>query len=139
MDEELQYLRQKKLKEMLGSMKTAEARRGEDHPIQLTDGSFDEVVRSQDLLLVDFWAPWCAPCRMVAPTIEALARDYSGRVAFGKLNTDDNPRVAQRFGIMSIPTLLLFKKGQPVDSIIGAVPRQQIEAMLKRHLRDGDS
>jgi thioredoxin len=80
--------------------------------------------------VVDFWAEWCAPCFILAPIIEELARDYP-QVGFGKLNTDENPEIASRYGVMSLPTVLLFKDGEPVDAIIGAVPREMIEARLK--------
>lgn len=89
--------------------------------ITFTDANFDEEVVKSDLpVIVDFWAPWCAPCRIVSPIIDELAKDYAGKVKVGKMNVDDNPQVAGTFGIMSIPTVLVFKKGQPVKSLIGA-------------------
>ena len=108
--------------------------------IDITDQSFEkEVLKSDVPVVVDFWAPWCAPCRMVAPVIEELARDYQGKIAFGKLNVDENPTIAMRYQIMSIPTLLIFKNGQLVDQKIGAMPRTVLEPELTRHLeQDGN-
>ncbi len=100
-------------------------------PKEVTDGTFDsEVVKSQVPTLVDFWAPWCGPCRMVAPIVEELAGEYAGKVNFVKLNTDENPVVATRYGIRSIPTLLVFKAGQPVGQIIGFRPKSDIKRRL---------
>jgi thioredoxin 1 len=96
----------------------------------LTDANWKTEVP----VLVDFWAEWCPPCRMIAPSIDALAAAYSGRARVGKLNVDENPAVAQAFGVRSIPTLLVFKGGQLVDQQIGAVPPPRIAAMLERHL-----
>jgi len=111
-------------------------RDGEGHPVTLTDADFERVIRSSQLpVLVDFWAAWCGPCRMLAPVIEELAREFQGRAVIGKLNVDENPRTAQRFGIMSIPTLLLFRQGQVVDRIVGVQPAQVIRQRLLRHIR----
>jgi thioredoxin 1 len=105
------------------------------HLLELTDSNFDnEALKSDKPVLVDFWAPWCAPCRMVGPIIEELAGTYSGKVKVGKLNTDDNPGVASRYGIMSIPTILLFKSGEVVDRIVGAVSKKDFEKMLSAHV-----
>lgn len=105
-----------------------------DAPVKITDGTFDEFVSKYSLTLVDCWAPWCGPCRIVGPIIDTLAKEYKGRVAFGKLNTDENVATATRFGIMAIPTMLVLKKGQLVDQIVGAVPKAKIEEALKRHM-----
>ena len=106
-----------------------------ENMIVLTDDSFaDDVAASDQPVLVDFWAPWCPPCRMIAPVLEALAMDYAGKVKIAKLNVDENPRTASAFGVASIPTLILFKGGRPVDVIIGARPRADIEGVIKKHV-----
>jgi len=103
-------------------------------PVTLSDDGFDPVVERYDLMVVDFWAPWCGPCMTMAPVIEELAGEYAGRVVFGKLNTDENPATTERFGIMGIPTLLLFQGGTEVERIVGAVPKQEIRNALDRFL-----
>jgi thioredoxin 1 len=103
--------------------------------VVLTDDNWKaEVLEAAGPVLVDFWAEWCPPCRMIAPSIEALATAYSGRAKVGKLNVDENPIVAQTFGVRSIPTLLVFKGGQVVDQQIGAVPQPRIAAMIEHQL-----
>ncbi len=99
----------------------------------LTDANFDEKVKGSPRLVVDCWAPWCGPCRMIAPTLEALAKDYDGKVAFAKLNTDEAAKTAMSLGIHSIPTLIFFKDGEQVERLTGAHPRANIEAVLKKH------
>lgn len=101
--------------------------------INLTDADFDAAVKSTQKLIVDCWAPWCGPCRMLAPTFEALARDYKGKVSFARLDTDQNPKTAMALGIHSIPTLVFFKDGKQVDRLTGAHPRANIEALIKKH------
>ncbi len=104
-------------------------------PVTITDANFDvEVVQSPIPVLVDCWAPWCGPCRMVSPIVDEIARDLAGSLKVGKLNVDENPLVASRFQIMSIPTLLIFKNGQVVDQIVGALPKNQIMARIKPHI-----
>ncbi|MEZ4553234.1 MAG: thioredoxin [Dehalococcoidia bacterium] len=101
------------------------------HPADTTDTTFDtDVLQSDTPVLVDFWAPWCGPCRMVAPIVEELAGEYDGRVKFLKLNTDENPRVASQFGIRSIPTLLVFKQGEIVGQIVGFRPKSDLQKRL---------
>ncbi len=101
--------------------------------LTLTDENFDETVKNNKLVLVDFWAAWCAPCRIIAPVIEEIAKENSGLVV-GKLNVDENPKKAAQFQIMSIPNLILFKEGKAVENIIGAVPKQNIMAKVSAHL-----
>jgi len=104
-------------------------------PIEITDSNFDAEVSKSDLpVLIDFWAVWCGPCKMVAPIVEELAKDYDGRAKIGKLDVDSNQQTAIKFGIRSIPTLLIFKNGQVVETIIGAVPKGSIAEKLNAHL-----
>jgi thioredoxin 1 len=136
-DDELEAIKQKKLAEL---QKVASARAtmaGLTEPVVLTDSNFASEVARYPIMLVDFWAPWCGPCRMVGPIVEQLAREYSGKVAFGKLNVDDNQMVAGSFGIQSIPTMMILKAGKVVDVIVGALPKAQIEMKLKQHLAGG--
>ncbi|MEK6300748.1 MAG: thioredoxin [Acidobacteriota bacterium] len=102
------------------------------HPITLTDANFAEVVERAPMpVLVDMWAEWCGPCRMIAPTIEQLATELAGRVIVGKMNIDDNPATPSRFGVRSIPTLLVFKDGREVDRLVGLMPKQEILQRLE--------
>ncbi|MBB01700.1 MAG: thioredoxin [Rubinisphaera brasiliensis] len=103
--------------------------------LEFTDGNFQtEVLSGDQPVLVDFWAPWCGPCKMMTPTIEELATDYAGKVRIGKLNTDDNPNTASEHGISAIPTLMLFKNGELVERLTGVVPKDQLATTLDKHL-----
>ena len=100
-------------------------------PIAVDDSNFDQMVLQADIpVLVDFWAAWCGPCRMVAPVVEELAQEYEGRISFAKVDVDQNPKTAGRYGIMSIPTLLLFKKGEPVSHIVGFRGKAELKQSL---------
>ncbi|VXD20298.1 thioredoxin 1 [Planktothrix serta PCC 8927] len=102
----------------------------------VTDASFKEdVLDSEILVLVDFWAPWCGPCRMVAPVVDEIAEQYAGQVKVVKLNTDENPAVASQFGIRSIPTLMIFQGGVKVDMVVGAVPKTTLAFTLEKYLK----
>lgn len=103
--------------------------------LELTDSNFEEVVLKSDKpVLVDFWAEWCGPCRMVGPVVEELAKEYEGKAVIGKLDVDNNPRIATEFGIMSIPALLFFKDGKVVDKQVGAVPKHVLANKLNAQL-----
>lgn len=137
-DEELEKIRAKKLKDVLGRASKGEekeaAKQNLAEPIVVTDTSFNDVIRNHRVVVVDCWAIWCPPCYMIAPIIEELAKDYAGKIVFGKLNVDKNHKTAGEYGIMSIPTLLVFKDGKIVDRIIGAMPRRALESKITQHL-----
>ena len=138
-DEELERIKRRKLEEMRGGMfgRTKEvkpASKTSDKPVNLTDASFTKFVKDNAMAVIDVWAPWCGPCLFVSPVVEEIARDYVGKIAFGKLNVDQNRRVATQYGIRGIPTLLVFKNGKVVDQIVGAMPRQLLEPRITRHL-----
>jgi len=136
MSSELEEIREKKKAEMMKAMSTGQPGGNgyPEAPVTVTDSSFEEFVKKYPNVVVDCWAPWCGPCRMLTPTIEALSKDLKGKVVFGKLNTDENLGTAGKFRIMSIPTILFFKNGKLVDKTVGALPRQMIEAQIKKSL-----
>jgi thioredoxin 1 len=132
---ELHRIKLKKMREMMKRIAGQEKRKVLfNKPVEVTDKTFDETIRNNQLVVVDCWAPWCGPCQMVAPIIEELAKQYAGKVLFGKLNVDKNPLIAMRYGIMGIPTLLFFKNGELVDRIVGAIPKQMLEQKIKSFL-----
>lgn len=129
--EELEAIRAEKKGKMLERAKSSEK---STTPITLTDSNFDENIKRHSVMLVDCWAPWCGPCRMIAPIIEELAKEYVGQVVFGKLNADENPETAKRYNVMGIPTLLVMKDEKEVDRIVGAAPKLMIESKLKKYI-----
>jgi thioredoxin 1 len=138
-DKELQTLRDRRLRELKKSLVTPAgggSSRGlaTNKPTEVTDETFANTVQGQGLVVVDCWAPWCGPCRMISPIVEELALDYAGKIIFGKLNVDENPKIAAQYSIMSIPTLLVFKSGKLVDRIVGAMPRTMLEQRIIRYL-----
>jgi thioredoxin 1 len=108
-------------------------------PIMLTDSNFNQTVEKYPLIVVDFWAPWCGPCRMVSPILEQLASELAGKVVFGKLNVDENPRIASTFGIRSIPTISIFKNGRAIDGFVGAASKSQMQSKIMAHLGGNNS
>jgi thioredoxin 1 len=124
--DELGELRAEKMRELMNQMSTPRI----EKPIVVSDRNFEQTVKSYPVVVVDCWAAWCAPCRAIAPIVDELAKQYSGRVVFGKLNVDENPETAQRFGIMAIPTLLVMKNAKEVDRVVGALPKNQLEARI---------
>ena len=108
------------------------------HPVEVTDATFEaEVIRADTPVLVDFWADWCAPCKMIAPIVEELAQEYDGRVKFGKVDVDSNPIVAGNYGIRGIPTLLIFDGGSPVAQVVGAVPKATLKSRIDEAIANG--
>ena len=106
-----------------------------EHVQTFTDGNFDDtVLKSGGPVLVDFWAEWCGPCKRLGPTVDALAADYLGKVTVGKMNIDDNPKVPERYQIRGIPTLLLFKGGQIVESVVGLAQKEDLKKVLDKHI-----
>ena len=101
---------------------------------QVTDQDFDKVVQGGKPVLVDFWAPWCGPCRIIGPIVEELAPSYEGKAVIAKMNVDDNPGIAQRLGVTSIPTLMMFKNGKLVDRVVGAMSKGELQKFIDRNL-----
>ena len=126
--DKIEEIKKRKVNELMKTMAYS------DKPVEITDRNFTETIQKYSVVVVDCWAQWCGPCLMIAPTLDAMANDLSGKVVFGKLNVDHNRTTAAKFGIMSIPTLLIFKNGKLVDNVVGAVPREMIEAKLHPHL-----
>ena len=125
-NEELEKIRAKKMKEMMGQQNLG--------VVELNSSSFDNFLKTDLPVVVDFWADWCMPCRIMGPVMEELAKDYAGKALFGKVNVDQDAAIASRYGIMSIPHFLIFKNGTLVDKIVGAVGRGPLENALKKHL-----
>jgi thioredoxin 1 len=127
--DELEQIREKRMRELKNQMSTPKI----EKPIEVSDRNFDQTVKNYPLIVVDCWAAWCAPCRAIAPIVEELAKEYSGKVVFGKLNVDENPETAQRYGVMAIPTLLVMKEGKEVDRVVGVLPKNQLEAKVNAY------
>ncbi|MGA3109080.1 MAG: thioredoxin [Candidatus Bathyarchaeia archaeon] len=127
--DELEQIRERRMRELKNQMSTPKI----EKPIEVSDRNFDQTVKNYPLIVVDCWAAWCAPCRAIAPIVEELAKEYSGKVVFGKLNVDENPETAQRYGVMAIPTLLVMKEGKEVDRVVGVLPKNQLEAKVNAY------
>ena len=133
-DEELRIINEERMKKLQQVIKDKELLKNIKEPLNLDDTTFFQTINKFPLILVDFWAPWCGPCRMMAPIIDQSGKDYQGKLPVGKLNVDENPLVARQLAISSIPTLILFKKGKAVNKIIGSVSKNRIDEMVKMHL-----
>jgi len=125
---ELEEIRKKKMEEMKAKMNSPKK------PIEITDNTFDESRKKYPLLVVDCWAEWCPPCKIIAPMIEEMAKEHDGKIVFGKMNVDKNRSIPTKYGIMSIPTLLVFKNGELVDKIIGAMPYGALNSKVKSYI-----
>jgi|BEDMetMinimDraft_2_1075160.scaffolds.fasta_scaffold00087_10 thioredoxin 1 len=136
-DPELEELLKKKIKQIMNTSKGVQENQKtqEELVAHLDSNTFDNFIKSHKVAVIDFWAEWCAPCIMLAPIIEELAKDYP-QVGFGKVNSDENRDIAARYGVMSLPTVIFFKNGEPVEEVIGAVPREEIEIRIKELLSD---
>lgn len=138
MSDELDEIRKRKMKELMRRMSETEEsepqEKAPDKPLDLDDGTLPQAIAKYSPLVVDCWAPWCGPCRMVSPIVERLAKKYAGKMVFGELNVDRNQQTAAKYQIMSIPALLVFKGGKHVDTIIGAMPQQALEKRLAKYL-----
>ena len=137
MNDELARIRERKLEELFketSERETMTTGKVYDAPLHTDDSSFPKLIEEHPLVVVDCWAPWCGPCQMVGPVIDQLAKEYAGKIVFAKLNTDDNRDTAMKFGIMSIPTMLVFKNTELVDRLVGAMPKPLLEMKLKKHL-----
>ncbi len=129
-DAEIEKIRSKKMREMA---KKSEGRQEISTPIIVTDADFSEIIKKHKIIVIDCWAAWCGPCRIIAPVIDELAKEYAGEIVFGKLNVDENPAIASQFNIMGVPTLLIMKNGAEVDRIVGAAPKSLIQNRLKQY------
>jgi thioredoxin 1 len=130
--DEIEQIRERKRQEMMkGGAQGAE---WPSEPAEVSDSTFNDFIKKYSLVVVDCWAPWCGPCRMMSPVIDSLAKEMQGKIAFGKLNTDENPKVAMRFQIEAIPTLLVIKDGELADRLVGAKPKEDLARRLRTYL-----
>jgi thioredoxin 1 len=133
-DEELRIINEKRMKKLQQIINEKELLKNIKEPLDLDDSNFTQTINKFPLLLIDFWAPWCGPCRMMSPIIDQVGKEYIGKLVVGKVNVDENPNISSQFGISSIPTLILFKRGQPVNNIIGSVSKSRIDEMVRTHI-----
>jgi len=131
--DELEKIRQRMLEKMLASS-NVEKKEMPSKPIDITDANFDEIISKYDTVVVDFWAPWCGPCKMIEPSIKKLAGEMKGKVVFAEMNVDENPKTAMRYRVMSIPTLILFKKGRMEERSVGAMPYEILKEWISRYI-----
>ena len=134
MEDELEELRKKKMEQLKEAYVEGGKNMDENlpsSPLTITDADLEDAIKKYDTIVVDCWAPWCGPCRMVGPVIEELAKEMQGKVVFGKLNVDENPATSAKHQIMSIPTLLVFKNGNLVERLVGAYPKDELKRKLE--------
>ncbi|HIH40029.1 MAG TPA: thioredoxin [Halobacteria archaeon] len=129
-DKIIEEIKKRKMEEIM--KKVEEKDEYPDKPVVVDEKNFEDFISKYPNVMIDCWAEWCGPCRMVAPVVEELAKEYHGKVVFGKLNTDENNRLAMRFGIMAIPTFLFFKDGTKVDTMVGALPKEVFDQRIKK-------
>lgn len=129
-DKIIEEIKKRKMEEIM--KKVEEKDEYPDKPVVVDEKNFEDFISKYPNVMIDCWAEWCGPCRMVAPVVEELAKEYHGKVVFGKLNTDENNRLAMRFGIMAIPTFLFFKDGKKVDTMVGALPKEVFDQRIKK-------
>jgi len=135
-DRKLEEIKKKKLEELKNMYLNGGKKMNEsmpDKPLKIKDADFEDTIKKYNTLVVDCWAPWCGPCRIVGPVIDELAKEMQGQIVFGKLNVDENPMTSTNFQIMSIPTLLVFKDGNLVDKFVGAYPKEELKKKLEAH------
>lgn len=132
--EELEAIRRKKLESLKHESYNKKGVEKMSSATEVKDSTFDDFVKANKIVIIDCWAPWCGPCRSLAPIIEDLAKEFEGKIAFGKLNTDENESIPMRFNISAIPTLLVFKNGEMVDRIVGAGNKEFMKAKFAKHL-----
>ena len=136
MNDEIEEIKRRKLQEMKEKYIKGGINMNNENlntPLEITDADIDNAISKYDFIVIDCWAPWCGPCRIVAPVIEQLAKEFSGKIVFGKLNVDENPDTSTKHRIMSIPTLLVFKNGNLVDRLVGAYPKEELKKRLETY------
>jgi thioredoxin 1 len=138
-DDDIESLIERRRKEWEQEKASQSRQTGFEGIIELTDANFDSTLKSQKLMLVDFWAPWCGPCRWVSPILEQIAQENAGRLVLGKLNVDENPLTSQRFGIEGIPTIMIAQNGKMVNQIVGALPKEDLDQVIRPYLTGGSA
>ena len=136
MDDELKKLRKKKYEELMKKYMDGDKKMEENMPntpLTITDADIEQIIKKYDMMVVDCWAPWCGPCKVVGPIIDELAKEMQGQVVFGKLNVDENEQTSMKYQIMAIPTLLVFKNGELIEKMIGAHPKDELKQMLETY------
>ncbi len=132
--DDIESLMAKKRRELEAEIAAKSGARAGSNIVELTDANFDTTLSRNKVMLVDFWAPWCGPCRWVSPVLEQIARENVGKLVLGKLNVDENPRTSQRFGVQGIPTIMVAQNGRIVDQVVGAMPKEDLDEFIRPYL-----